>query len=168
MTRSDFLFYLSMYIPLPARIGHLILCFAFCGERRPNRKQILILIASSVLLLAPGIITTDDPAELIPSAIYYVLLLSMTVFSFLKGQKAFRDALLFMASDLLFLLCEVLNAPAWLFFISMGAYYSGAVLLASDAYGEETPVRRTDDVLPKEMDKSTVGMRNNQENSQNA
>ncbi len=117
-------------------IGHLVLCIAFCMDRRPSIRHLIILLASALPVFSVEILTIPQTGELVLSMVYSILLLSMTVFSSVRGKATLSGGILFLVSDLLLTLKTVLNAPGWLFFLTLGTYYLSVAILSSAAYGE--------------------------------
>lgn len=118
-------------------IGHLILCHAFCLDgRRPNSRQMTILFAALAFLLIVEIISTANGSRWVTSSLYTVLLITMAVFSSLRGKATMAGGILFVVSDLLLSFKYILNAPGWLFFFTLGIYYLSVAFISSAAYGE--------------------------------
>lgn len=131
ITRTNSLFATVCYA-----LGHLLLCTAFLFERRPKRKHYMILLASAAAVFAVEIVTIPEAGRLVQTMIYSVLLLSMAVFSSFRSKSALTGGLLFLFADLLLTMKNVLNAPGWLFLLTLGSYYLSIAVLSSDAFGE--------------------------------
>lgn len=117
-------------------IGHMILTISFCLYRRPRRKQYLILLGSAAIVYAVEILTIDGSIDLLFSMLYSLALLCMTIASSFRNKSTLVSGLLFLFSDLLLTLKNVLNAPGWLFLLTLGAYYLSIAILSYDAYDE--------------------------------
>ena len=124
--------------------GHILLCIAFCLERHPDRRHLAVLLVSCALVFPVEIATEHGIGTLLPSMLYTVTILSMATLAPLRGNGTMAGGLLFVVSDLLLTLKTALNAPGWLFFLTLGTYYAAVALISSSALEEraETEARR--------------------------
>ncbi|MDO5439702.1 MAG: lysoplasmalogenase family protein [Erysipelotrichaceae bacterium] len=112
-------------------VGHLLYDFAFQNDRRPSRKQVLLWLALSVLMILPVFLFREKIGSTLTAVgtlIYISILISTVVFSFRLDKMIFTAAVIFALSDC-FMICNIVtNGPMLLRILALLVYY-GSLLL---------------------------------------
>ncbi|MBR2551616.1 MAG: hypothetical protein IKF05_01310 [Erysipelotrichaceae bacterium] len=112
-------------------VGHLLYDFAFQNDRRPSRRQVLLWLLLSILMILPVFLFREkigSTLAAVDTLIYISILISTVVFSFKLDKMIFATAVIFALSDCFMIYNIVTDGPMLLRILALLVYY-GSLLL---------------------------------------
>ncbi len=107
-------------------VGHAMYDVAFVHEKKPSKKQIVIWLVLSVLMIIPGYLFREKIGSLpllIAALVYVSILISTIVFSWSLERLVFIAACVFAVSDVFMAVNLALKASMYMMYLSLIVYY---------------------------------------------